>query len=222
MIITPSSSTALRLQTGQLVLVPDDAQRSPARAALVRALQDAGLIEAPMAQDGKSFLSGPELFALIAFTGCAVTLDTSETATPGLEVSIEGPLEKPQLRTGRNTRPPRCPDCGAPARNWRSQLSRAGQTEAGLGLDAALRRMHCANCGASATSCSWRWGRHAGCGSCFVSLTPVFPGEGQPLPAIFAVLDALDSGTWHHFYLQPEGPATTAPSSTQRAAPDKR
>jgi hypothetical protein len=63
-------------------------------------------------------------------------------------------------------------------------------------------QLHCDSCGAINPAWAWQWGHHAGAGSFFVIIQPVFPGEGQPLPPLLEALGRANTGPWHHFFVQ--------------------
>jgi DNA-directed RNA polymerase subunit RPC12/RpoP len=187
------------LHTGRLVLTPLDPAAEVAEAALADCLQSVGLIGEPLPGPGAAFETGERFLQLIAFTGCAVHLDTAARAAgnPFAQVALRGPYPVPRLLFGRNSRPPRCRHCGKPLADWRSQVERWRGEEA--------REMACPYCGAATVPGDWDWRQHAGVGRSFVFIEEVFPGEGSPLPPLFAALERLGVGSWRHFYIQSEG-----------------
>jgi len=195
--ITSIATPGTSLHNGSLLLTPIDADARPSIAELEQQLRRAGLVDAPLSAGSHRYGSGARFFDLVAFTGCAVQLNTSPDASDGLQVRFEGPFDTPQLRSGRNSRPPRCPHCQRPLSEWRDDYSRVAAADAAVG-----ERLRCRSCGASSAVWTWQWGRHAGAGSIFVNIEPVFPGEGQPLPPLFEALDLLEVGPWRHFYVQ--------------------
>jgi len=186
------------LHNGRLLLTPDNPGAQAPRERLMRTLQEAGLLGAALPGAAAAYSSGPRLFELIAFTGCAVQLNGADEDA-GPRVQVEGPFSTPTRRSGRNARPPRCPRCRRPLADWVQQLNVA---RADTPQHDAAERLRCRSCDTEAPAWTWAWGRHAGYGSIFVSLEPVFPGEGRPLPTLFNVLEAIELGPWHHFYVQ--------------------
>jgi len=124
-----------------------------ARAALVRHGQ--GIIQSlgsdqdpdqgahPCAGQGRShgFLAGEQFLALLAFAGCSVNVDLAPKpgGGPFTHIRLLGPLPQPRLLAGRNTRPPRCPRCRTPYRDWQPALpppsSRPGSARPAPGSD---------------------------------------------------------------------------------------
>jgi hypothetical protein len=193
----PRAGTSLH--NGRLLLTPDNPGAQVPRERLARRLQEAGLLGTAQADTPGTYSTGPHLFELVAFTGCAVQLDDGG-AGAGIQVRLEGPFSTPTRRSGRNARPPRCPQCRRPLLRWAQQLDAAGAD--GVHGNSTEERLRCEACDTEAPAWSWDWGRHAGYGSLFVALEPVFPGEGRPLPKLFRALDTLEVGPWRHFYVQ--------------------
>jgi len=140
------------------------------------------------------YAAGPRLLDLIGFTGCAVQLDTNSDAASFLHVRLEGPYPSPVFKAGRNTRLPRCPECRGALHDWREQTAAWQSPGAGP--------LTCAGCTTSAPASAWDWRRQAGVGRTFVAIEEVFPAEGRPLPALWALLERLDAGPWHYFFVQ--------------------
>jgi len=183
-----------KLHTGRLLLTTEDAGQAPEPAAVRALLAGIGLVGDPLPEVTGGFASGPRLLELIGFTGCAVQIDSGTGGGSGLvHIRIEGPLPRPALKYGRNSRPPRCPGCRAALAEWRQQVASQTQQEPLL---------RCAACGATRPATDWDWRRHAGCGRLFVSVEEVFPGEAQPLPGLLDRLVSLGAGPWRHFYVQ--------------------
>jgi hypothetical protein len=192
-----ATASATVLHTGRLLLTPDALHARPPVARLLNCLQTAGLVGDPLSAAGDRFHCGDRLFDLIGFTGCAVQLPSTTDTENGLEVRLEGPFAAPQLRVGRNSRPPRCPNCQRPLADWRARAYPNG-----IDKQPVSAHLRCRNCEAENPAWAWQWGRHAGAGSFFVIVEPVFPGEAQPLPSLFEALKRADVGPWHHFYIQ--------------------
>jgi hypothetical protein len=184
------------LHTGRLVLAPLDPLARVETEPLATLLRDVGLIGAPLPEQSAAFATGARFLDLIAFTGCAVQVELAPASAGGTfaHVRLLGPYSQPRLQSGRNTRPPRCPECGKTLAAWRaqSQTSPVGQTP----------NLRCEDCSAVTPAWCWGWRQHAGFGRSFVCIEEVFPGEGAPLPALLGDLETLGIGAWHHFYVQ--------------------
>ncbi|WP_201246081.1 hypothetical protein [Halochromatium salexigens] len=196
----PRLLTNPRLHNGRLLLTPENPMAKAGLSHLSALLQEGGLIEAAPSAQPMRFGPGERLFEYIGFTGCAVQLDQAPGSPHAFAMGLEGPFEAPQLRSGRNSRPPRCPECRSAVSSWRQQLD----PEMGIGTngDHASDLLSCTSCGARAPGWHWNWGRHAGFGRLFIGIEPVFPGEGRPLPALFNLLERVEIGPWRYFYIQ--------------------
>ncbi len=189
------SPNQVRLHTGRLVLTPVDPQVAAAHERVIATARDLGLI-GPALPHREGFAVGPKFLDLIAFTGCAVQLNL-EPPTSGAafcHIRIPPPAPSPRLLSGRNTRPPQCPACRRPLRQWRDQAAHWDQ--------ASIPLLHCVDCGEQTQAWAWRWREQAGFGRAFVLIEEVFPGEGTPLPGLMRGLETIGAGPWHRFYVQ--------------------
>jgi hypothetical protein len=184
------------LHTGRLVLAPVDALVGVEAEPLADVLRDIGLIGAPLPERSAAFATGARFLELIAFTGCAVQVELAPASAGGTfaHIRLQGPYPRPRLQSGRNTRPPRCPECGKALATWRAQ-AQAWQ-------GARMPNLRCEVCSADTPAWRWGWRQHAGFGRSFVCIEEVFPGEGAPLPSLLEGLETLGIGAWHHFYVQ--------------------
>lgn len=182
--------------TGRLVLVEQDPFRLPDEAALRAALLAAGLIADPLPSQRAAYATGPRFLELVIFAGCAVQLELLPRGDGGpfCHVRLAGPYPLPRFLCGRNTRPPRCPACRAPLKDW------AG---AALGWDrSAEQPLACPACGSSAPAHRWDWKEGAGFGRLLVVIEEVFPGEAVPAPALLDLLARASGRPWRYFYVQ--------------------
>lgn len=183
--------------TGRLVLTTRDPEAAPDPDLLRVVLSQAGFI-GPRRTDGTDgFEVGPNLLALLSFTGCAVVLPPS--SVPGshetrCQVRILGPAAAPRLVWGRNTRGPRCPVCRTRLQDWRERLPDwPGRRPDGL---------TCPRCGGSHPPGAWDWKQQAGFGRLFVFVEEVFPGEAVPTQGLLDLLIRVCACGWRHCYVQ--------------------
>lgn len=191
-----------RLHNGRLLLTPENPMATAGLSRLSAVLHEGGLIEAAPPAKPMRFGPGERLFEYIGFTGCAVQLDQAPGSPHAFAMSLEGPFEVPRLRSGRNSRPPRCPECRNAVSSWRQQLDTGAGTSSGANIDHACCTLSCTSCRARSPGWQWNWGRQAGFGRLFIGIEPVFPGEGRPLPALFSLLEGVEIGAWRYFYVQ--------------------
>jgi len=139
------------------------------------------------------FLAGDQFLSLLAFTGCAVHVHLAPPSKPGpfTHVSLVGPASLPRFLWGRNTRPPRCPQCRSPHHGW----SRGIQPP-------DIPNLTCTDCGLSQPCWTWDWKAKAGYGRSFIAVEEIFPSEAEPSPALLAALADLTLSPWRRFYIQ--------------------
>ena len=162
----------------------------------IQTLGDIGLIGAPYRKDENRFLAGDRFLQLITFMGCSPYLELEPPPGGGdnfCHVQFLGPLEQTGFIYGSNTRPPRCPNCGRPCTEWKSNIEHWWKHR-----DTPPA---CAGCGHPQNPMFWNWRRKAGSSRLFVSIPEVFPGEAVPVPDLITTLQG-DGGDWDYFYVQ--------------------
>jgi hypothetical protein len=182
--------------TGRLVFCTCDPRFAPATALLTNALQEGGFIGDALSGRYERFAVGERFLQMIIFAGCSTHLDLSPRDGDDryCHIRISGPFEKPRFLWGSNTRPPRCPRCRTPLRDWRDRLTnRKGATP---------ERLTCPACGEPSSPDAYDWKRQAGFGRLFVQVEEVFPEEGVPTVALMKLLERTAKCCWHHFYIQ--------------------
>lgn len=183
--------------TGRLILTTVDPLAAPDAELAIDALSGVGFIGAPLPGLETVFAVGPSFLSLIAFSGCSVAIDADcgeDGQAPCCRVRVLPVSDAPRFLSGRNTRPPRCPACRAPLRDW-----------ARLVQDWPLhphRGLRCSNCGQTRPPWRWDWKEHGGFGRLFVAVEEVFPGEAVPVPALLDLLTRACGAGWRHFYVQ--------------------
>lgn len=185
------------LHTGRLVLTPVDAQAAPDPKTLRQAIADGALAGEPLRNGTDGFSVGDRFLQLVAFTGCAVQLapEPERGAAHGFcHIRVDGPFPRPQLRAGRNSRPPRCAVCGKPLQEWREQAS--------TWLPSVSPALGCRSCKHTSPAWDWDWRQQAGLGRIFLCIEEVFPGEAAPLPGLLELLAQTAVGPWGFFYVQ--------------------
>lgn len=183
--------------TGRLLLRTQDPFLLPERALLTAILSEAGLLGAPLAGDNDAFAVGERFLQLVTFAGCSVRIELSPVGDiPFCHIRFAGPFQRPVFLSGRNTRPPRCPDCRAPLRSWKTSLpDREYPGPASIA---------CPACGEVNPPWDYDWKEQAGFGRLFIRIEEVFPGEATPTPTLMALLAEATGYEWRHFYLQDE------------------
>lgn len=185
--------------TGRLILAPQEPHCVPDRSLLIRALAGAGFLGTPLTPAGDAYAVGDAFLHLVAFTGCAVQMDVSPRTGSDrtfCHIRLIGPFAEPVILTGRNTRPPRCPVCRSPLRDWRDALR--SSTAAG----GHTEPQPCPACATLSPACAWDWKESGGCARLALSVEEVFPGEATPTDALMQVLTGAAQTPWRHFFIQ--------------------
>lgn len=185
--------------TGRLVLAPREPHCAPDRAVLIRALAAAGLLGSPLTPAGDAYAVGDAFLHLVAFTGCAVQMEVDPRPESGrtfCHIRFVGPFEEPVILTGRNTRPPRCPVCRYPLRDWRDVLP------CSTSIAKQADPLPCPACATLSPACAWDWKESGGCARLALFVEEVFPGEATPTDALMRVLAEVTQTSWRHFFIQ--------------------
>lgn len=143
----------------------------------------------------QDFLPGDHFLNLLVFAGCSVHVDLAPPSGGGpfTHIRLLGPFPHPRLLAGRNTRPPRCPACRDPYRDWRAAL-----------ISAAIPTWICSSCASALPAWAWDWKHQGGYGRTIIAVEEVFPGEAEPAPTLLEALQRLTATPWRHFYVQDE------------------
>lgn len=194
-----SSQPPSALHTGRLLLAPQDPWQAPELAPLRLALTQAGVlgarldVEAP-SSSRRAFALGEKFFHYVAFTGCAVNL-TALSDGASCHLCLHLPQATPNFFAGRNTRPPRCPNCRHTLADWATQRATWPQI--------AAAALYCSNCTHTTAAWHWDWRGQAGFARMALSIEEVFPGEATPLPGLFELLHQASAGVpWQGFVVQ--------------------
>lgn len=140
------------------------------------------------------YAPGPAFTEAVMFLGCspAVELggptDASDPRPNLYHVEIPERATGATLISDANTRPPRCPACGALA-DTLPITSGADDT------------VVCDACGETAALSRWRWRRQAAFGPCVINIWGVHEGEAVPADALLTALCAATGIDWDYAYL---------------------
>ncbi len=178
------------MSNGSLTLYPIDPRVNLATVSqLVHHLAHIGLLGDPLDEAAVVFRVGERFLQLISFLGCSPYLQLDPPADGGddfCHLAILGPFATPRLLYGEDTRPPRCPSCGAAMRAWREEISSGN--------------VGCRECGTRHPLERIEWRKHAGYGRLFVEIRNIFPGEAVPVDELLTRLQDLGCGEWGYFY----------------------
>lgn len=182
-----------------LVLHPksfDDAPGDPE--GLLAALREERFIGDTIEVEGEEhYRPGEEFMMLITFLGCSPMIYTEGESVEGEQnchIAIEGPLTQPQVITGDNVKPPRCPKCGHRYDDWQAQLDNWQA--------APHATTPCPGCGEAFTAPQLRWRKCAGFGRFFIKVWGIFESEAVPSPNLLAALKRSSGLEWQHCYIR--------------------
>jgi len=182
----------------KLILTPLDAGVPINTGHLIQALRDTGFMAEPLAvPDGtQAWLIGDRFLQLLTFMGCSPHIEVSPPADGSFDfcyVRLSGPHSNIQLRTARNTAPPRCPACRYRIADWKALLK----------VHPYPGNLYC--CTQCETQSHWYdldWRQSAGSGRLFLEVTQIFPSEVIPGDELLALLRSVTKIPWRYFYLQ--------------------
>jgi hypothetical protein len=179
------------MNPGYLILHPTPSSPPITHVELVARLTEIHFLGMPVTHGKEQFYPGDHFLQWITYLGCspAIPLDHSD---PQLNCTIQlfGPYEVPQLISGSNTRPPRCPHCRYDFMDWQTQFNKA-----------TLYPIICPGCGKPLLSHELNWRQQGGIGRQFLAISHVFPGEAVPVSDLFRVMK-IEGGEWEYCYTQ--------------------
>jgi len=183
-----------------LVICPEDPQRPPPQLeSLISCLTSIGLAGDAMKQDVYTrkhpFMTGERFLDLIAFLGCSPNIklvpDKDHQSFSHVNI-VMNQGESILFRYGTQTRPPRCPGCRSPLKDWRALTAPAAAPyECGW---------RCPECGRHALPWQFDWRKMAGFGRFFIEITDIYPKEALPQAMLLDALAQAFSMSWTWFY----------------------
>ncbi len=176
------------MSNASLLLYPSNStQPPPLLGDLAAYLYQRGVIATPLPTH--RYPLGDHFLRDIAFMGCspAIRLEPAGSDDHGYcYLTLEGPFDPPQLRHGRNTRPPRCPHCHQGITPWQAAIS-------GTPLP-------CPHCHHTAPLDQLLWRHNAGYARLFITIHNIFPGEAIPQPGLLNDLTATFNQPWGYCF----------------------
>ena len=190
----------------KLILLPADPQAAIADVQqLAACLQATGFIGEAISHKHTTFYPvGDNFLQLVTFLGCSPMIELDPPADPALLESAcrDGSFchvelscyETVQFRAGRNSRPPRCPQCGQPETAWKEHLTRQV-------LNPANTKWSCHGCGYDGNLTDLVFRKTAGFGKAFVEISGVHPAEAVPGERLLETLQKFSDCPWHYIYI---------------------
>lgn len=161
---------------------------------MITCLRNIGLIAHAIDRQDKepeiqSYYAGEKFLDLIAFMGCAPTIQFSpdDSNKRFTHVRIISSPDKTLAKTGQHTLTPRCPHCRQTSNNWRGTETQAS--------------WQCASCGEAAEPRDYHWRRSAGFARLFIEITEIYPKEAIPQSSLLDTLTKTYQTPWDYFYI---------------------
>lgn len=172
---------------GSLYLSPRDPRAVPDPARVSQCLSELR-IQGPLlvqSPDKQVKSAGNNFARHVIYAGCSPHLRFEPEGPHDRDfchIALIGPYPEPQVVTGENTAPPRCPNCRARVREWREQMH-TGQ-------------LRCPACDRAFPAWELDWRQQAANGRYFIELRNVFPGEATPSDQLLAQLQSATEMEW--------------------------
>ena len=134
------------------------------------------------------YFSGDDFLKYISYMGCApaIQFEASDSGGDFCYVHLHQYESAKLIHSKIQTRPPHCPDCHKPVKNWQQNL-----------MTDMIVCQHC-NTGSRIEAYDWR--KMAGYARLFIEITDVFPKEALPQPALLEKLTTTANTEWQYFY----------------------
>lgn len=180
----------------QLILIPDEADWSPASTDWSECLREFGLLGNPVTTDAPNrFLIGKLFLQHVSFMGCSPAVEfepdhNDETQWDSFTfVYVPESRAKPLWVADPQMARPACPHCQKRNADW---VKPCRPDENMLG---------CVHCKQSAPLCNWKWFDGGGCARQFICIVNVFPREAIPSDHLLQQLANATGVGWHYFFL---------------------
>ena len=190
----------------KLVLAPVDPEFVPPDVdGLLSALDRLGFLGTPFALAGRThYQAGERFLDLITFLGCSPVIslvppdastDPAAHADAFCHIGLWYAGEQPLFVGGRNTTPPRCPNCRQREETWQALI-------ADWRSSPDAYRWRCPGCGHRAQAFELDWRQSAGFGRFLVEVWGIHPAEAVPGDALMDTLRRSTGEPWSYFYWQ--------------------
>jgi len=137
----------------------------------------------------KHYFVGEKFFDLIAFMGCApnIRLAPEQGIDSFTHIQLINSPAEMLFQYGRHTRPPHCPTCQKPDKNWPDKNIHADWL--------------CRHCHQKSKPWFYHWRKSAGFAHCFIKITDVYPKEAIPQSQLLTELEKEHGVSWQYFYI---------------------
>jgi hypothetical protein len=203
----PQEQPTTRMTAHKLLLHPASPGYVPDEpAALLVHLQAIGLAGAHFqAGDESGYLAGEHFLQLITFLGCSPAIEFEPPDHPAERESAAArgafchlravfPGPDPVFRGSGEGRPPRCPACRRPARDW-------PQAVAAWRRSPGNNAWRCEHCGHAGRIHDLDFRHQGGFARTFIELWGIHPSEAVPVDALLSALATFSGCNWRYLYV---------------------
>ena len=134
------------------------------------------------------FFTGNKYLDYIAYMGCApsIQFEADENSENFCFIKIHYYKSAKLIYSKTQSRPPQCPGCKKPVKNWRQNKTST--------------TVHCDLCHSTSSIETFNWRKMAGYSRLFVEITDIFPKEAIPQQLLLDKLTHITSTGWLYFY----------------------
>ena len=151
-------------------------------------LQNTNFISKQINKQINSFYTGNRYLDYIAYLGCspAIQFEENETSANFCKIKIHQYNTAKLITSKIQSRPPHCPNCHKPVKNWRDN-----QTQ---------ETIFCDLCNTNSHIIDFNWRKMAGYAHLFIEITDIFPKEAVPQQILLDQLTEIFQTDWIYFY----------------------
>ena len=188
----------MQTNTGRLILTPIDPYIAIDKTLLTDAIRKFGLIGECLNAPVNAFCAGDSFMQLITFAGCSPFLRFEPNSSDDadfchIRLTLLDSNTPPLQLLGTNTKPPACPHCRQPLKEWRGVIDHWKTDE---------KPWQCPRCHEKVDIPRLNWRKHGGYGRSLVEIYSVFPGEAVPVSSLLDKMAQALETPWHYFYIQ--------------------
>jgi len=152
-------------------------------------LKNIGFIANTLPEQTDQYYVGEKFLDLIAFMGCSpnIRLHSEPESDNFTHIQLINNPDEILFQSSQLTRPPHCPACQKPEKNW------------------SEKDIHtewiCEHCGTPSAPWLYNWRKSAGFAHSFIKITDIYPKEAIPQSGLLAELEKSHGVGWCYFYI---------------------
>jgi len=136
----------------------------------------------------RHFSVGESYLDHIVYMGCSpnIQFETDDKNENFCSIKIHHYDKKQLIASKAQVKPPQCPECKKPVKNWQAIIT-----------DNSLL---CENCNLTADIGDYNWRKMGGFAKLFIEITDIFPKEAIPQQSLLDKLSTISNTDWRYFY----------------------